>query len=124
MNYRQARQVDPTADRPDAGKWRYTNMNDGKVWADGACRDDCPGHATPEEAYEHQRQHLIAALVLSRLSDDEARYEPGKCAICPAVAAFVASCGVHDMPLRVCETHATVACVAPLVHVGVSVSSW
>jgi len=49
MNYYSARQVDPALDRPDAGKWRYTRMNDGRVWPEGACRD-CPGHDTPEEA--------------------------------------------------------------------------
>lgn len=37
MNYYQPRQVDPTADRPDAGKWRYTCMNDGRVWPVGNC---------------------------------------------------------------------------------------
>ncbi len=35
MNYHQPRQIEPTADRPDAGKWRYTNMNDGRVWTEG-----------------------------------------------------------------------------------------
>jgi len=44
MNYDQARQVDPSSDRPDAGKWRYTRMNDRQVYAIGSCSpfDNCP----------------------------------------------------------------------------------
>lgn len=58
MNYDQARQVDPTSNWDDAGKWRYTTMNDGRVWPVGYCRD-CPGHDTREGAYEHQTQWVI-----------------------------------------------------------------
>ena len=44
MNYDQARQIDPAAARPDAGKWHYTSMNDGRVHAIGYCSpiDTCP----------------------------------------------------------------------------------
>lgn len=44
MNYDQARQIDPEADRPDAGKWRYTTMNDGHVRTIGYCSGyrECP----------------------------------------------------------------------------------
>lgn len=59
MNYYQPRQVDPESDRPDAGKWRYTKMNDGKVWAVGYCAEGCEGHDTPEGAYEHQTQFVL-----------------------------------------------------------------
>jgi len=65
MNYHQARQIDPKADRPDAGKWRYTNMNDGRVWPEGYCAQGCPGHDTPEEAEAHQREYEL----------DHARFE-------------------------------------------------
>ena len=38
MNYDKARQVDPTADRSDAGKWRYTSGNHRSgTHATGAC---------------------------------------------------------------------------------------
>jgi hypothetical protein len=53
VNYYQARQVKPEADRPDAGKWRFTRMNDHRIWPEGACAEDCPGHDTPEEADRH-----------------------------------------------------------------------
>ncbi len=59
MNYYQARQVDPDADRPDAGKWRYTRMNDGAIWPEGACRE-CDGHDTAEEACQHYVEGEIA----------------------------------------------------------------
>ncbi|HWP38370.1 MAG TPA: hypothetical protein VNL18_12535, partial [Gemmatimonadales bacterium] len=55
MNYYEARQVDPNADRYDAGRWRYTCRNGGRVWPVGRCRD-CPGHRTREEAEAHQRE--------------------------------------------------------------------
>jgi len=54
MNYEQPRQIDPQADRPDAGKWRWTNQRDHEVWPTGYCAEDCPmGHDTPEEAAQH-----------------------------------------------------------------------
>lgn len=59
MNYYQPRQVDPEADREDAGKWRYTCMNDGQVWPVGYCAGACPGHDTPEGAYEHQTEYVL-----------------------------------------------------------------
>lgn len=48
MNYEEARQIDPHADRPDAGKWRYTNRNDDRIYPIGYCSPfvpclDCDG---------------------------------------------------------------------------------
>lgn len=59
MNYYEPRQVSADADREDAGKWRYTCMNDGKVWPVGNCADNCPGHDTKEGAYEHQTEYVL-----------------------------------------------------------------
>lgn len=44
MNYDQPRQIDPKADRPDAGKWRWTTRNDNNVRPDGYCApwEMCP----------------------------------------------------------------------------------
>lgn len=73
MNYLKPRQVDPSADRDDAGKWRYTCMNDGRVWPVGYCAKDCPGHDTPEEANAHQRDYeLDNAVFTEGPSVDEA----------------------------------------------------
>lgn len=59
MNYFEPRQVLPNADRPDAGKWRYTCQNDDRVWEVGYCAQGCRGHDDPEGAYEHQRQYEL-----------------------------------------------------------------
>lgn len=61
MNYAAARQVDPSADRPDAGKWRWSVANDGRVRPDGACSpvEVCPechgwsGIVRPDVTCEH-----------------------------------------------------------------------
>ena len=75
MNYHQPRQIEPTADRPDAGKWRYTNMNDGFVWPEGYCAE-CPGHDTKEGAYEHQTQYVLTLVepVIEWKRDDYGRF--------------------------------------------------
>ena len=94
MNYHQPRQVDPEADRPDAGKWRYTNMNDGQVWPEGYCAQDCPGHDTADEARQHQTEyeldnarfdgawaevwHRCEAEGCEELTDRFASYGPGQ----------------------------------------------
>lgn len=62
MNYDDARQVNPRSHRDDAGRWRYTRMNDGHVWPIGYCAKNCPGHKTAEEAREHYRQYLLDNL--------------------------------------------------------------
>jgi hypothetical protein len=53
MNYDEPRQI---SSGDNAGKWRYTSMNDGQVWAIGYCANGCPGHDTKDEAREHYRQ--------------------------------------------------------------------
>lgn len=58
MNYYDARQIDPSADRPDAGKWRYTRVRDHQTFEEGYCRG-CPGHDTREEAFAHQREYEL-----------------------------------------------------------------
>ena len=44
VNYEEPRQVDPTLDRPDAGKWRWTTRNDNETRAAGYCAswEVCP----------------------------------------------------------------------------------
>ena len=41
MNFAKPRQIDEGADRPDAGKWRWTVYNDNtkRVYASGYCDD-------------------------------------------------------------------------------------
>ena len=125
MNYREARKI---ADGPNAGKWHYTNKWDGEIRADGACREDCPGHDTPEEAYEHERLRIVAEAEIIPLAPDEAAYSPGRCE-----AACCTEPTTHWVRLpypesiasfRLCDEHATPEEVDALVTVGPSVSSW
>lgn len=44
------------------GLWRYTCRNDSQIWAVGFCAQGCPGHDSPEGAYEHQRQYLLSTV--------------------------------------------------------------
>lgn len=60
MNYYGARQIDPASDRPEAGRWHYTCMNDGRVWPVGDCADGCGGHESPEDACQHYVEGQVA----------------------------------------------------------------
>ena len=121
MNYHQPRQIEPTADRPDAGKWRYTNMNDGRVWAEGYCAD-CPGHDTKEGAYEHQTQYVL----------DHARYDGEEVGAkrqcraegCEEWTQSFAEVG-HTQMFTLCDAHRNRETLALLYgSVGDSFGSW
>lgn len=121
MNYHRPRQVDPGADRPDAGKWRYTCRNDGRVWPEGYCAD-CAGHDTKEGAYEHQTQYVL----------DHARYD-GKdaeskrqCVVkgCGEWTQCFAEVG-HVATFTLCDVHRNRETLALLLmSVGDSFGSW
>ena len=54
MNYYEARE------READGRWDFTRMNDGKVWAVGYCADvDHASHGSREEANECYRTFLL-----------------------------------------------------------------
>lgn len=114
MNYHQARQVDPASDREDAGKWRYTNMNDGRVWPEGACATDCPGHDTAEEACQHWVEGQVANGVRwhdcswTTCDNRHGTDENDKPITCPNPAqrlAYVGSADNHGYTL--CADHAS-----------------
>jgi hypothetical protein len=49
------------AQNPDTGKWKFCTFWGSKGGPSGACQgDECQGHDTAEEAYEHERQRLFA----------------------------------------------------------------
>ena len=52
MNYYAARQ------RETDGRWDWTQMNDGHIWATGACADNTCMHATKEEAEPHEQERV------------------------------------------------------------------
>lgn len=126
MNYREARQI---TDGPHAGRWHYTCRNDDRIWPDGACRDGCAGHDTPEEAYEHERQRLVAMMEIVALSPEARAYQPGRCESPDACAepathrVIIGGPGRLESP-RLCPAHATREQAARLVTVGPSIASW
>lgn len=58
MNYREPRQI-LGPDGVPTGKWRFTTMNDGVVWASGYCSDRRCEHDTAEEAAACYREWLL-----------------------------------------------------------------
>ena len=117
MNYYAARQ------RKSDMLWHYTCMNDDLIWPVGACADGCPGHATADEAREHQKQFLL----------DNARYfdvsgwPKHKCSVdgCEQEATRAAETPGHFWHHHVfCAEHCTREELAKLVHVGESASSY
>ena len=62
MNHYAAREI--LVDGKGVGRWRFTVANKRTgVYAVGPCANDCPGHATPEEACEHFRQGLLNSAI-------------------------------------------------------------
>lgn len=120
MNYYQPRQV-VEPDRPDTGKWRYTSMNDGAVWAVGYCREDCPGHDTPEEAYQHQTAYLLDR----RLKLDGQWDTQHRCAYEGCGEWTDRFAEVWHRPFDLCDQHRTREIVAELFGtVGDVISSY
>jgi hypothetical protein len=123
MNYHQPRQINPESDQPDAGKWRYTCMNDGRVWAEGYCAQDCPGHDTREGAYEHQTQYILENRVeLRGVHSDTKRLcrAPG-CDEWTTLYARVDQFSIFDL----CSEHLNIETVTELFGtVGDSYGSW
>jgi hypothetical protein len=132
MNHYAARQIDPKADRPDAGKWRYTLANDGVIYAVGNCAHDCPGHDTPEEAYEHQRQYeLDRARFYGPTSAEEEAAEletPGqneKCEVCGKTCRGFGEAGPGMMRQHfLCFEHRNRDGLAQVFKIGESWSSY
>ena len=46
-------------DGKKTGLWHYCYANSEGTRPIGYCAQDCPGHATPEEAELHQRQYVL-----------------------------------------------------------------
>lgn len=108
MNYDKPRQVDPNADRPDAGKWRWTTHNDrGGTHATGYCAEPCAGHDTPEEAAEHYRQWKLDRVRFRVLNNPNALH---KCRVegCGEFTAGVMEIDGDGYFMEiVCEPHQT-----------------
>ena len=122
MNYHQPRQIDPVSDRPDAGRWRYTCMNDGKVWAEGYCAEGCPGHDTKDGAYEHQTAYVLDhAWLDGQMKNQQKRCEAEGCGEWTQGFAEVD----HASIFHLCDQHRTREVVAAIYgSVGDSFGSW
>jgi hypothetical protein len=120
VNYHQPRQVDPKSDRPDAGKWRYTCMNDGKVWAEGYCAG-CPGHDTREGAYQHQTQYVLENKVRLGVEHPNEQRRCMKCGEWTTKTARVDHLHYYEL----CDEHCNIEVVTELFgSVGDSYGSW
>ena len=87
-------------------------------------KEPCPGHATPEEACEHQRQYEL----------DHAKFHPEteeirkratalfRCEVCGHFTCGYADCGVARVYM-LCNEHCNREALDGLVSVGYSISS-
>ena len=103
MNYYGARQVDPKANKPDAGKWRFTVRNDNVIWATGPC-STCPGHDTAEEAERHFYDGEIESARYDIEGNRDLRL---RCAVCDAETFHGAEFGLigwNDF-VPLCDEH-------------------
>lgn len=123
MNYYGARQIDPKADRTDAGKWRFTVRNDDRIWPTGYCAT-CPGHATAEEAERHYYEYEMAETVREGSLADMQR----ACEVCGAWTQGLLQLGDGLMESHIlCDEHrnpAGLAQVRPFAPGQVIISSY
>jgi hypothetical protein len=119
MNYYDAREKMDAQGNP-SGIWHYTAQNDDYVYPVGYCAQDCPGHATPEEAREHYRLYLLDTARYDGVSKDEQR----KCEKCGEWTQ-----GYVHIPLSMerhvlCDNHRNRETLDAVMHrVGQSMSS-
>ena len=108
MNFAKPRQVDESADRADAGKWRWTVYNDNtkRVYASGYC-GDCPGHETADEAAAHHHEYQLDHMMLS---ETDSQHHCAKCGDWTALWAGVRLGGSYPL----CAIHRTREIVAEL----------
>lgn len=107
MNYLQARQIDPTSKRFDAGKWRFTVRNDDDIYAVGYCRHECPGHNTADEACRHYYDYQVDTAVFRRFMLDERHKEQCEFPECKNFTQMLAQLGggFEGRHLTLCNRH-------------------
>lgn len=122
MRYYAAREIQ--RDGKATGLWHYTVRHDEAIFPVGYCADGCPGHATPEEACDHQKQWDLDHARFHRGSDlpePDALY---RCKVCRAFTAGYATYGPGQMSLvTLCDEHCNRQALAGLIRVGERVSS-
>lgn len=98
MNYREPRQIADSDGKP-TGKWRYTCMNDGLIWAEGYCKERSCEHATAEEAAACYREWLLDKKLMRR----EATSQQRRCEVCNEYTSRFVEIGHETFWL--CEKH-------------------
>lgn len=82
--------------------------------------DPCPGHATPEEACEHQKEYFLDHAQYDHIMADEQR----KCEVCGAWTQRVVTWGHGQMSsATLCDAHANREELAKIIRVGECMSS-
>lgn len=119
MNYYAPREMAGT-DGQSTGKWHYTVGNDDRVYPVGNCARGCPGHDSPADAREHQRQYDLAH---ARFTTTLGAYNP--CEVCGALTNRAATWGIGGMSLvRLCDEHRSPKYLESFVSVGDVMSSY
>jgi ferredoxin len=113
MNYYQALKL------ADTGLYHYTCTNGNHSYAVGYCASGCPGHATPEEAFEHYRQYILDTRVNYDGLDQNTQR---KCAVCGEWTQHFALVESRRYPL--CDAHRNREELDKLVIQGNVISSW
>jgi hypothetical protein len=119
VNYDQPREMKGSDGEP-TGRWHYTRMNDGRIWATGYCAQGCPGHDDKAGAYELQRQYEL----------DNARYgivwgEWNPCQVCGELTNQGATWGLGNLShARLCPAHQDRQHLDPFVTAGDAISSF
>lgn len=118
MNYYQPREM--TENGKGIGKFRFTCRNDKQIWAVGYCAEDCPGHATPEEAREHYLKYLLDGIEIKGPQDFG--WPKEKCSVegCETEANHLATTRdpgrFYKIPL--CTLHATMEEAVKQIQAG------
>ena len=124
MNHYAAR-VMLDKDGNKTGLFRYTMHNDRTgTYAVGHCADDCPGHATEDEACEHYKQYLLSRAIFR--GPKTQAWPKDKCQTdgCELEATHMASIsGTIGHVYQFCEAHCNRDELAKKMRVGWSYSS-
>lgn len=111
MNHYKARQKEVSK------LWHYTCANDDFIYPVGYCADNCPGHATEQEAKDHYKEYLLDNVQIIT-PDDKKLWPKYKC--------DVKECnnqGDHSVNFRgysyhnLCKDHTNRAILSTLVEV-------
>lgn len=104
----------------NSGLWHYTVTNDDRTLPVGYCAQNCPGHATPDEAREHYRLYLLDHATYDGFLNDEQR----RCERCGKWTQHYASIPINMERHILCDEHCNRETLDVVMHrVGQAVGS-